>query len=38
MEAGDAQRSRPLTDGRYGVDWWRQGVVYQIYPAELRGP
>ena len=29
------QPRRSLTDGRYGADWWRQGVVYQIYPRSF---
>ncbi len=35
MSAGNGQPRRSLTDGRYGADWWRQGVVYQIYPRSF---
>ena len=36
MGAGKLQRAATLTDGRYGDEWWREGVVYQVYPAQLR--
>ncbi len=26
---------RPLTGARFGADWWRRGVVYQIYPRSF---
>src|SRR5919201_3328162 len=26
---------RPVQDPRFGDDWWRNGVIYQIYPRSF---
>src|ERR687898_810366 len=29
------RKPEPLRDPTYGEDWWRHGIIYQIYPRSF---
>jgi alpha-glucosidase len=34
-DSASVQASPPVENARFGDDWWRRGVVYQIYPRSF---